>query len=156
MGFVYTIKLAPTAYTVAADLVEITPADDKPVRILGFRVWQTSDLGDAQEEVITLSWIRGHTTSGSGGNTGVARDPKHPNAPSAGMTAETGNTTAASAGTTTEPYTTGWNVRVPLEVVFTPQQQIEANQGNTTILLRMGAAPADSMTIGCSVDVEEL
>jgi hypothetical protein len=156
MGRLYTIHLAPAAATVALDLVEITPADDIPVLIHGFRVWQTSDTGDAQEEIITLSWIRGHTTSGSGGNTGVTPAPKNHRDAAASMTVETANTTAASAGTTTTPYATGWNVRAPLEVVFTPEQRIRADQGNTTLILRMGAAPADSLTIGCSVDVEEL
>ena len=70
--------------------------------------------------------------------------------------ATTADTTAATTGTAVTAYSTGWNVRAPLEVVFTPEQRIRADQGNTTILLRMGAAPADSLTIGVSVDVEEL
>lgn len=156
MGRVYTIHLAPTAITAAADLVEISPADDLPVLIHGFRVWQTTDVGDAAEEIITLSWIRGHTTGGSGGNTSVVPAPKNHRDAAAGMAVETANTTAASSGTTTTPYATGWNVRAPLEVVFTPEQRIRADQGNTTLVLRMGAAPADSLTIGVSVDVEEL
>lgn len=156
MGRVYTINLTPTAITVAADLVEITPADDIPVLIHGFRVWQTTELGDAAEEEITLSWVRGNTTSGSGGNTSVAAVPKNHRDAAASMTVETANTTAASTGTAVTPYSTGWNVRAPIEVVFAPEQRIRADQGNTLLVLRMGAAPADSTTIGCSVDVEEL
>lgn len=156
MGRVYTITLAPTAITVAADLVEITPADDIPVVIHGFRVWQTTDTGDAAEEVIGLSWVRGNTTSGSGGNAGVASTPKNPRDAAASATVETANTTAASAGTAVTCYSTGWNVRAPLEVVFTPEQRIRADQGNTLLVLRMLAAPADSLTIGCSVDYEEI
>lgn len=156
MGRMYNVHLAPAAATAALDLVELTPADDIPIVIHGFRVWQTSDTGDTQEEIITLSWVRGHTTSGSGGNSSVTPSSKDHRAAAASFTAETGNTTAASTGTTTTPYATGWNVRVPLEVVFTPEQRIRTDQGNTTIVLRMGAAPADSLTIGCSVDVEEI
>lgn len=156
MGRVYTIHLAPTAITVAADLVEITPADDKPVLIHGFRVYQTTDFGDAQDEVLALAWVRGNTTSGSGGNTSVASTPKVPSDAAAGATVETANTTAASAGTAVTCYSTGWNVRAPLEVVFTPEQRIMATQGQTLLVLRMLGAPADSLTIGCSVDYEEL
>lgn len=156
MGRVYTVALSPTAITVAADLVELTPADDKPILIHGFRVWQTTDVGDAAEEIITLSWIRGNATSGSGGNTGVALTPKNPSDAAAGATAETANTTAASAGTAVTCYSTGWNIRAPLEVVFTPEQRIIATQGQTLLVLRMGAAPADPLTIGCSVDIEEI
>jgi hypothetical protein len=156
MGRVYTINLAPTAFTVAADLVEIQPADDLPVLIHGFRVWQTTELGDTMEEVIGLAWVRGHTTTGSGGNTSVASVPKNHRDAAAGAAVETANTTAATAGTSVTCYSTGWNVRAPLEVVFTPEQRIRADQGNTTLVLRLMAAPADSTTIGCSVDYEEM
>ena len=155
MPRLYTTNLAPTAITVAADLVEFTPADDIPILIHGFRVWQTTDTGDAQEEIITLSWVRGNATSGSGGNTSVASVPKNNRDAAAGVTIETANTTAASTGTAVTVYSTGWNVRAPLEVVFTPEQRIRADQGNTLLVLRMGAAPADSLTIGVSVDFEE-
>ena len=156
MGRLYTIHLAPTAITVAADLVEITPADDIPVLIHGFRVYQTTDTGDAAEEIIGLAWVRGNATSGSGGNTAVASTPKNHRDAAASATVETANTTAASTGTAVTAYSTGWNVRAPLEVVFTPEQRIRADQGNTLLVLRMLAAPADSLTIGCSVDYEEL
>lgn len=156
MGRVYTINLAATAFTAAADLVEIQPAANMPVLVHGFRVWQTSELGDAAEEIIPLSWIRGHTTSGSGGNTGVTPVPKDHRDAAASLAAETANTTVASGGSAVTPYSTGWNVRAPLEVVFTPEQRIRADAGNTTLALRLGAAPGDSTTIGCSVDVEEL
>lgn len=156
MGRLYTVHLAPAAATVALDLVELTPADDKPILIHGFRLYQTSDLGDAAEEIIGIAWVRGNATSGSGGNTSVALSPKNPNDAAAGCTAETGNTTAASAGTAVTVYSTGWNVRAPLEVVFTPEQRIYATQAQTLLVCRMLAAPADSLTIGFSVDVEEI
>lgn len=155
MGRMYTVHLAPTAITVAADLAELGPADDKPILIHGFRVWQTTDLGDAAEEVISLAWVRGNTTGGSGGNTAVASTPKDPGDAASGVAAETANTTAASAGTAVTCYSTGWNIRAPLEVVFTPEQRIKCTQA-VLLVLRMLAAPADSLTIGCSVDYEEL
>lgn len=156
MGRVYTANLAPTAITAAADLFELTPGDDIPLLVHGFRVWQTSDLGDAQEEIITLSWVRGNATSGSGGNAAAAPVPKDHRDPTAVATFESANTTAASTGTPVTVYSTGWNVRAPLEVVFTPEQRIRADQANTLLVLRMGAAPADSLTIGASVDFEEV
>lgn len=155
MSRIYTINLSPTAIAVAADLIEITPADDLPVTILSTQVWQTSDFGDAQEEELTLSWVRGNTTSGSGGNTSVARAPKDGRDAAASMTVETANTTAASSGTAVTPYSTGWNVRMPFERVFTPEEQIHADQGDTLLCLRLGGAPADSLTIGCCVTVRE-
>ena len=155
MGRLYSIALSGTAFTTVADLIEIQPADDIPVLIHGFRVWQTTELGDAAEEIIPLAIIRGFTSSGSGGLSFTPVPKNHRDA-NAAMTAEIGNTTVASGGTATVPYSTGWNVRAPLEVVFTPEQRIRADQGNTTIVLRLWATPADSITIACSLDVEEL
>ena len=156
MGRMYTVHLAPAAATVALDLVELTPADDKPIIIHGFRLFQTTDLGDAAEEIIGVAWVRGNATTGSGGNAGAAVSPKNPADAAAGCTAETGNTTQASAGTAVTVYSTGWNVRAPMEVVFTPEQRIICTQAQTLLCCRLLAAPADSLTIGFSVGFEEI
>jgi len=156
MGRMYCCTLAPTAITVAADLFELTPADDKPVIVHGFRVFQTSDVGDAQDEILGLAWVRGNATSGSGGNAAANAVPKAAGDSTSGFTFESGNTTAASTGTPVTCYQTGWNVRAPLEVVFTPEQRIVCTQGQSLLVLRMLGAPADSLTIGASVDVEEI
>lgn len=155
LGRVYVVDLAPTAITVAADLVELTPADDKPIAILGFELLQTTDVGDAAEEIIGVEWIRGHTTSGSGGATPTPR-PVNPSDAAAGFTAETLNTTAASVGTTNILQHHGWNIRIPTQIVYTPEQYPMASQANTTLLLRMMAAPADSITISGQIVVMEL
>ena len=155
MGRKYWVDLTPTAVTVAADLIEITPADDKPIRVLGFNLGQTTDTGDAAEEIISLVWVRGHTTSGSGGSAPTPR-PCDPSDAAAGFTVEVFNTTAASAGTGVNLARHAWNVRVPIERPYTPEESFGANQGNTTLVLRMAAAPADSLTISGSVLIEEL
>jgi hypothetical protein len=155
LGRIYTVDLPPTAITVAADLFELTPADDKPLRILSLNLHQTSDTGDAQEEIISLVWVRGHTTSGSGGTATTPR-PGNRNDAAAGFTAEVANTTAASVGSTVNMNRHGWNVRAPLERPYTPEEAPEVSQADTTIVLRMAAAPADSITIGGSCVVEEL
>ena len=152
---IYFVDIAPAAVTVAADIVELTPADDKPIVILGFEIFATTELGDAAEEIIGLIWVRGHTVSGSGGSAPTPR-PANPSAAAAGFTAETMNTTPANTGTTVNLQRHGWNVRIPTPVTYTPEMQPEANQGNTTLILRMAAAPADSITISGYVAVMEL
>jgi len=154
MGRMYTIDFGPTAITVAADVVEIVPADDKPVLVHGFEILQTTDLGDAAEEVIGLSWVRGNSTSGSGGGTPTPA-PINPSDVAAGLTAETLNTTQASTGTVTTLQRHGWNIRVPLAVIYTPETRPMVSQGQTRMCLRMAAAPADSITISGCVTVEE-
>src|SRR5262245_28100387 len=156
MARCYTVNLTPTAIAVATtDLVELSAADDVPIRIRAIRFWQTSDAGDAQDEVITLNIQRGNTTSGSGGSafTPIAKSNRDP---AATFAAEVGNTTAASAGTAVTVYSTGVNVRAPFEMIFPEDLMPYTDQGGGFLVVRMGAAPADSLTIGCSVDVWEL
>lgn len=155
MGRKYWVDLPPTAVTVAADLFELTPADDKPIRVLSLNLHQTSDFGDAQDEVISLVWVRGNTTSGSGGSTSTPR-PCNPSDTAAAFTVEIANTTAASSGTAVNLPRHGFNVRGGLERPYTPDEVFEATQANTLLVLRMAAAPADSLTIGGSILVEEL
>lgn len=155
IGRRYWVDLPPTAVTVAADLFELTPADDKPIAVLSVNIHQTSDVGDAQDEIISLVWVRGHTTSGSGGSTPTPR-PCNPSDTAAGFTAEAGNTTAASAGTGVNLNRHGFNVRSGIERPLTPEEIPGASQANTTLVLRMAAAPADSLTIGGSILVEEM
>ncbi len=155
MGRKYWVDLTPTAVTVAADLIEITPADDKPIRVLSLNLAQTSDFGDTQDEVISVVWVRGHTVSGSGGSTPTPR-PCNPSDAAAGFTVETFNTTPANTGTTVNGPRHGFNVRCGLERPYTPDEVFEASQANTTLILRMAAAPTDSLTISGSILIEEL
>lgn len=156
IGQAYCIDIASTAVTTAVDLVEIQPADDRPVAIAAIFLHQTTDFGDAQDEVLTLQVIRGFTTSGSGGNTGVTPRPLLRSGAAAGMAVETMNTTVANTGTSHTLLTDGWNVRVPylfqpIDDAFMPQ----AGQGDTTIVVRLTSTPADSITIRGSVWVVE-
>lgn len=152
----YTVTLAPTAIAVATtDLIAVRAATDIPIKIRALRVWQTSDFGDAQDEVVTLQLVRGNTTAGSAGSafTPVPNDKKDS---AASFTARVGDTTAASAGTTDIPYQTGWNVRAPLEIILTEEMMPRGDQGGGFIVLRFGAAPVDSLTIGASLTVWEV
>lgn len=150
----YWIDLTPTAVTVAADLIEITPADDKVVEIISTNLHQTSDFGDAQDEVISVFWVRGNTTPGSGGATVTAR-PASRSDTAAGFTVKGFNTTAASAGTPVNGPRHGFNVRGGLERPYVPSEIFDASQADTLLILRMAGAPADSLTIGGSICVRE-
>src|SRR5690242_16165892 len=94
---VYTVTFQAVAITVSQDLFEITPADDKPVQFLGLFLAQNTDVGDAQDEILRWSVIRGFTTSGSGGSAPTPRPTKRSDA-AAGFAAEVNNTTKATTG----------------------------------------------------------
>ena len=143
----YAVAFEAVAITATQDLFEITPADDKPIAIMGYtldNVGGAADAGDAQEEILRVSVVRGHTTSGSGGSTPTPV-PLSGIDTAAGFTVEANNTTIASAGTTTVvPF--GWNVRTAGRELWPQEMWIWASQANTTICLRLGTAPADSLT----------
>lgn len=151
---VYTVTFQAVAITASQDLFEITPADDKPVQFLGLFLAQNTDVGDAQDEVLRWSCIRGHTTSGSGGSAPTPRPTKRSDA-AAGFAAEANNTTKATVGTTHILHADGFNVRVGCAFWWTPETTPEATQGDTTMLIRLETAPADSITFDGTLYVAE-
>ena len=154
-GRVYSVSFEGVATTAATDLFELSPADDKPIRLLGMTLGQSSDVGDAAEEVLRFEIIRGYTSSGSGGSAATPI-PMRSTASAAGCGAEVNNTTGASAGTAVILMADTFNIRSGYQVWFPPECQPEASQGNTTILVRLMAAPTDSLTMSGTLFFEEL
>lgn len=150
----YTVVFGGVAVTAQQDLFEITPADDRPVEILGLFLSQTTEAGDTAEEQLRYAIIRGHTTSGSGGS---APTPQllEPRAAAAGFTAEVNNTTIASAGTAVTLHDDSFNVRAGLALWFPPECTHAADQSNTTIVVRLLTTPADSITMNGTLYVME-
>lgn len=155
MGRVYSVQFENVAVSAAQDFFEVSPADDKPVKLLGLFLSQSTEVGDAAEEMLRVQVIRGHSTSGSGGSAGtaVAIDP---NSAAAGFASEVNNTTIASAGTGVVLHSEAFNIRSGLAMWWTPETCPIANQANTTIVVRLMANPADSVTMGGTLYVEEL
>lgn len=155
MGRIYYVSWdAATAVTASIDIFEFAPADDKMIMVHELHVWQTSDVKDAEEEILGISWRRKYTTSGSGGGTATAV-PKTPSDTAAGFSLECRNTTVANTGTPEVVFLDGWNVRVPY--IWTPGEQFrpECTQAQTQIVFRLDAAPADSLTMNALAVVEE-
>jgi hypothetical protein len=151
----YTISFEGVAVTAQVDFFEITPADDKPVAVHGILLSQSSDVGDAAEEMLRVEFIRGHSTGGSGG-AAPTPIPLDPNDTAAGLAAETNNTTIASVGTPVVLLALAFNIRQGLEHYFPPECRPKVSQANTTLVARLMAAPADSLTISGTLFVEEL
>jgi hypothetical protein len=155
----YTVIFENVAVgTAAQDLFELTPADDKPIAIMGLsldNVGGTGDAGDAQEELIRLSIRRGFTASGSGGSAPTPV-PLGPNTAAAAFTAEVNNTTVANTGTSTIPWVGGWNVRVPFREYWPEEMWVGCSQANTTIVVRSDSTLADAITMSGTLFVAEL
>lgn len=152
---VYTVSFSATAVTVAADLFELTPADDKPLEVLGMFIAQSSDPGDAAAEQISYTVLRGHTVSGSGGSSPTPR-PLDRSGAAAGFTAETCNTTAANTGTALTLHAGVINMQAG-EYLWLPEGcEWGVTQADTTLVVRLAAAPADSLTMSGTLYVREI
>ncbi len=143
------VGAAPVAVTAAFDAVEITSATGA-IAIKRLRLWQTTDLGDAEEEVLRVNWLRGYTTSGSGGPTTVIA-PSNSFDAAATMAAELINTTVASTTTPVVLAPTGWNIRMPLDDLYPPGEELWIR--TTSRIVCRVTAPADSISVnaGCQV-----
>lgn len=135
------------------DLVELTPADDRPIEVVGYVLGITSELGDAQEEFLSLSWVSDNTTSGNG----TAATPRPVDSrDSVGFTAETIATTPASAGTAV----TLANMPLPArggDLVWYPDRcGPRIDQGDTMLCLRLNVAVTDDLTLFGTVWVNEV
>ncbi len=157
MSRVYTIEFENATITNAGgsrELFYIEPVVNKPVKILGWKFVQISDLGDANEEVLRVRMIRGHTTASSGGANPDAA-PLNPSDTAAAFDARTNDTTLASGGTAVNIESGGFNIRVG-EQVFLPEQYRPAvTATQESIVLRLMAAPSEDMSMSGTLWVEE-
>lgn len=153
---VYTVVFSAVSVSAAQDFFELTPADDKPVEIVGLMLCQVgnSDVGDAAEEMLRFDILRGHTTSGSGGSAPTPRPVKRTDT-AAGFTSEVNNTTIASAGTAVTLHSDSFNVRAGYINWWPNGCEPDASQGDTTIVVRLPTAPADAITLSGTLYVRE-
>jgi hypothetical protein len=150
----YWVTSATTAAPTAAfDAIELVEPGTGLIRVRRVRLWQTSDLSDAAEEVLRVEWVRGFTTSGSGGQTTVIT-PLNSFDAAATFTAELLNTTVATTGTGLTMAPSGWNIRIPLDELYPPGEYIDARDGQR-LVFRV-SAPADAITVNAACLVEQL
>lgn len=146
---VYTVSFAATAATAAVDWFELTTTSAGSIALLGLDIGQTTELGDTAEEQIGwyIKRATGSFTSGSGGNTGVARPQVHAGDANATFTAETMNTTevAVGSGTLTTMLQSAFNLRGGLQMFWTPETAIHCGI-SSALAIGLTAAPADSVT----------
>lgn len=144
---IYAANFSAQAITTATDIFEITPAADRPVVIYGLTMGQTTDLGDAAEEVLMIGVYR-DCTAGSGGtaNTEYIYTNTAVGVTNTAATRSLG--TASTGGTLIDIIP--WNIRVPLAWIPIPEMRPKfsniAAEGPVSTF-RLIAAPADSVTV---------
>jgi hypothetical protein len=160
MGRIYTVSYTGTVTNAGgdSDLLELLPADDKPVKLRGLLLSQISEVGDAAEEGLTITIVRLGTavTSGSGGSA-VTPAPMDSADVAAGVAVECNNTTVATTtGTTTTLANIGWNIRnSPYEMWFPDDRFAPKVKGAEALLVRLSTTPADDFTGAFTFWIEE-
>jgi hypothetical protein len=150
----HTITIPGVASPAAAfDFLELVCATAKPCRLRRIRIAQTTEP-TTEEEQLAITVIRGHATSGSGGDTTPDGGPLNSTTPAAGYTAETMNTTIASTGTPVNVVEDAWNTRAGYDMAFAPEEAPEIV--NAERLVVRSSAPADAMTVRATFWIEEL
>ena len=160
MGRVYAVPFAGATVTNAGgnnDLWEFLPADDKPIKLRGFRLGQISEVGDSAEEGVEIQVIRLGATVTSSNGSSVTPVPMDSADTAAGFTAETnGTTVATTSGTTTIVESIMWNLRASPCEGWYPDERFcpKAKQGEG-LFIRLITTVADDITFGGCAWIEE-
>jgi len=153
MGRVFSVSFSQVAVTAAQDLFSLLPASGRPVAVCALYLSQSTEAGDAAEEMLKIAVKRGAAAAGSGGSAATPR-PRHPSDAAAAFTARVNDTTPASAGTAVVLHADNWNVRGPY--VWMPPPDCRPLAAPATYLqVELLAAPADSVTMSGTLYVEE-
>lgn len=153
MGRIYTAQFSAVAVSAAQDLFEIVAPSDAIVKIHNIRLGQTSDVGDAAEEILLIKLNSGATTSGSGGGS-YTPVPIELGDAAFGGTCEINNTTQAADGTIVTHHAWPWNVRGPFEIIFEPETRPVISPSRRCVLTI--PAPADALTMMGTITFEEI
>ncbi len=155
MGRMYSAEFSKVAVTLDQDFFEIVPADEKPVAIHAVFLSQSSDVGDAAEEILNFKIMRGFTSSGSVGSSSTPA-PLNPLDTAAGAAVEVNNTTIATTGTIIDLHSGAFNIRTGLQLIFPPELRPVTTNANTSVVIRLLENTADSLTMSGTVYFEEL
>ena len=153
MPRIYRAVAAHTSQTAQIDLFELNVHSTKVVKLLEVHLSQSSEVKDAEEEMLVVHVKSGATTSGNGG--AVTPVPAAKGDPAYSGTVETHATTKATAGTIVTHLSVAWNVRVPLDIIFTPETVIELPPSER-LTVEIGTTPADAVVIGGYIVFTEL
>lgn len=145
MARIYSSVFEAVAVTAVQDLFSIVAGTNTPVLLHEFGLSQTTDLGDAQEEVLRIRLRAGATAAGSGG-TAPVMIPRDLDDSAAAAVVRANDTTQAGTGTIVTHTAWGWNIRVPLQMIWTPETR-PYFKGARRAVIELVAAPLDSITM---------
>lgn len=156
MGRIYSASFSGSAQTAQVDFFELQNPADTVLAIHEIVITQTTEVQDAEEEMLLVNLNRnsGATTSGSGGSTATPR-PHHTGDAASGVTVETNNTTKISGGTQVTIRAESFNVRVGYYYHPAPEDRIYISP-DEEFTVELATTPADSVTFNGLIVFEEL
>lgn len=156
---IYTVSFAGTVTAAGGDTdwLELTPADDKPCRLRGWIIGQTSEVGDTAEEGVRFSVILLPATVTSGNGTATTGRPTIDTDGAAGFAAETnGTTVATTSGTALTLLELAWNERAsPWEFWFPDIDFCPKVRQASALVFRMQTTLADDISATATFFIEE-
>ena len=156
MRGVYTVTFDQQTIAAASgdyDFFELDAAAEKPIEIVAIFLANKSEVGDAQEEMVAWSIVRGNTTTGNGA--AATPRPIDSSDGAASFVAETVSSTPASAGTAVNLHVDTFNIRTGLQLIFPPDMRPKT-QGADLMCVRLLTALADDATMSGTLYVREL
>lgn len=152
----YTVQFTGVAVTAQQDLFAIVASSTKQLCVHGFELSQSTEVGDTQEEGLSILVKRGATSAGTGG-TAPTPTPLQVGQGASSFTARVNDaTTIASGGTIVTVHATNWNIRSsPFQWLYTPEQRIW-QAVSERLVVGLATTPADSITMSGTIWVEEI
>ena len=160
MSRIYSVPFYGTVTVAGADTdyVYLAPADDKPIKLRGFKIGNRTEVGDTMEEGLRISIIRlpATVTVGSGGSAPTPT-PMDSADVAAGFTARVNDTTVATtSGTAVTVEEFAWNNRnSPFETWWPDSEFAPKVKQGEALVIRQQTTLADDMDAGWTAYVEE-
>ncbi len=161
-GPTFSATFSSVATTTAVrDVFQILAPTNSRLEICECELGQSSDAGDANDELLTFEIIRGSTTSGSGG-TAFTPVPHQPWGATSGSSVLTNNTTVSSSGgVAVFPHSTTFNIRAGL--LYRPNAGDGKRGSNERLFVEAGTrctfrmgGPADAVTLSGRLTWKEI
>lgn len=147
------------------DIFQLNPAGGstgRNIRLVGYRLGNTTEVGDTGEEGLELQLLHMTGTVTDGGGTGStlvtpSSSPRPNQLPNAGFTCRVNSPTiATTSGTTTVCEYVGWINRLsPLEVWYPDPRWMTEAIATESIILRYTGTLQDDMTVQLTLFIEE-
>jgi len=160
MGYIYKVPYTGTLTSAGGNttVLEVRPAAEHPLKLAGFRIGVTSELGDAADENLLLA-VR-HFAATLTGSDGTAVTPVKTNVtkdPAASFAAEcNGPTVATTSGANTVVEYLVVNVRANPTEFWWAEEKVQQKYYNAeTLIIQLETAVTDDVTIAITAFIEE-